>query len=67
MAKQIKIDITPAGSAKIEAIGFNGKGCASATEMIEVAIGGAPANANRKKKPEFFASPSAGQKVKQGF
>jgi hypothetical protein len=53
MSKSIVIDITPAGSVKIEANGFNGVGCAKATEMIEVAIGGVGAKKS-KKKPEYF-------------
>lgn len=53
MAKQIVIDITPAGSVKVDAQGFNGVGCAKATEMIEVAIGGSGAKKS-KKKPEYF-------------
>jgi hypothetical protein len=53
MAKQIIIDISPAGSVKVDAQGFNGVGCAKATEMIEIAIGGAGAKKS-KKKPEYF-------------
>jgi hypothetical protein len=54
MAKQIVIDISPAGSVKVDAQGFNGVGCAKATEMIEVAIGGA-GQKKKTKKPEYYA------------
>lgn len=57
--RQIIVDITPAGSVKVEAVGFKGKGCATATEQIEVAIGGAGAR-KTKKKPDFFAAPVVG-------
>jgi len=57
--KQIVIDISAAGTVKVDAQGFKGKGCASATEQIEIALGG---NAPKKKsmKPEAFSSPSTG-------
>lgn len=53
MTKQVIIDITPAGSVKVEAQGFNGVGCDKATEMIEIAIGGAGAK-KKTKKPEYY-------------
>lgn len=52
--KEIVIDITPAGSVKVDAKGFNGVGCDKATEMIEVAIGGAGLR-KKTKKPEYHA------------
>ena len=52
--KQVVVDISPAGSVKIEAIGFNGVGCAKATEQIEIAIGGS-GKKSKKKKPEWNA------------
>lgn len=54
MGRQIVIDITPAGSVKIDAQGFNGQGCEKATQAIEVAING-EAVAGKKKKPEYYA------------
>jgi len=62
--KQIIIDITPAGSVKIDAKCFVGQDCAKATEQIEIVLGGAGSR-KKKKKPEFFASPSTktGQKL----
>lgn len=53
MAKQVTIEITPAGSVKVEAHGFNGVGCDKATETIEIAIGGAGSK-KKTKKPEYF-------------
>lgn len=53
MAKQVTIDISPAGSVRVEAQGFQGVGCDKATEMIEVAIGGAGTK-KKTKKPEYY-------------
>lgn len=65
MTKQVIIDISPAGTVKIDAVGFKGRGCAKATEQIEVVLGGKPAT--KKKKPEFFAPAGEGTKIKQAF
>lgn len=65
MTKQVIIDISAAGSVQIDAIGFKGKGCAKATEQIEVVLGGKPAA--KKKKPEFFSPAGGGTKIKQTF
>ena len=66
--KQIIVNISPAGSVNVDAQGFKGKGCAEATEQIEVAIGGPLAAAKRKKKPDFFCVPgSTAQTVKRTF
>ena len=64
--RSITVDITPAGSVKVEAHGFKGKGCAEATEQIEIVLGGAGAK-TKKKKPEFFAAPTIGQTIKRTF
>lgn len=66
MAKQIVIDISPAGSVKVDAQGFNGVGCAKATEMIEVAIGGAGAKKS-KKKPEYYTPTGQSNQNKNCF
>jgi hypothetical protein len=62
--KQVIVDISPAGSVKVEAQGFNGVGCDKATEQIEIVLGGVGTR-KKKRKPEFFASPStkAGTKL----
>jgi hypothetical protein len=66
MEKTITIDITPAGSTKIEANGFEGCGCTEATEHIELVLGG-----GQKKttpKPEMYAAPmSTAQGIKRTF
>ncbi len=64
--KQIVIDISPAGSVNIDAQGFNGVGCAKATEQIEIAIGGAGLRKS-KKKPEYHAPSGQNQANKLSF
>jgi len=64
--KQLVVDITPAGSVKIDALGFNGVGCAKATEHIEIALGGR-APKKKTKKPEFFAGSKEQVGVKRTF
>jgi hypothetical protein len=63
--KTIHIDIDTEGLVTVEALNFKGKGCADATEMIEVAIGGA-APKSRKMKPEAFV-PSGGSICQRTF
>lgn len=48
--KQIKITISLDGETSVEAVGFKGKGCKSATEAIEKALGMAT---GVKDKPEI--------------
>lgn len=64
--RQIIIDISPAGATKIDALGFNGQGCAEATAQIEIALSGAVAK-DKKKKPEFFNNAGTAQKNKLTF
>lgn len=56
----ITVEVSAAGTVKIDAEGFTGTGCAAATEQIEIALGGG-ASKKRKEKPEFYAPASAGQ------
>ncbi len=65
MSKELVIDISPAGTVKIEAKGFQGQGCAKATEQIEIALGGVAAK--KKPKPEFYQTPNSNQSVKRTF
>lgn len=60
------VEISPAGSVKIDAQNFKGGACAKATESIEIALGGAGPK-NKKKKPEFFAAPGTQNKNKLTF
>lgn len=53
MSERIIIDISPAGTSKIEAEGFQGTGCAVATRELELVLGGGAVK--RKEKPEFYA------------
>lgn len=62
----VTVDISPAGTVKIDAVGFKGGACAKATEAIEIAIGGAGAK-KKTKKPEFFAAPGTQNKNKLTF
>ncbi len=64
--RTITVNVSPAGSIQVDANGFKGKGCDKATEQIEIALGGA-AKRSKKKKPEFFASPTTGVKSKATF
>lgn len=62
----VVVEITPAGTVKIDATGFKGGACAKATEQIEIALGGAGPK-SKKKKPEFFAAPGTKNVNKQTF
>jgi hypothetical protein len=64
--KQIIVNISPAGSIEIDAQCFTGTGCAKATEQLEIVLGGGEVK-SKKKKPEFFASPSTKTGLKQTF
>lgn len=64
--QQVIVEISPAGSIKVDAQGFKGKGCEKATEQIEIALGGA-GKVSKKRKPEFFAAPSTKAGQKQTF
>jgi len=66
MTKEIVIDISPAGSVSVEANGFKGKGCAKATEQIELVLGG-QGGRKRKEKPEYFAPTGSNTKNKLAF
>jgi hypothetical protein len=57
MSEVITVDISPAGSVKIEASGFRGKACEEATQPIEIALG--QHNVERKPKPEANMPPIA--------
>jgi hypothetical protein len=51
--QELVIDISPAGNVKIEANGFQGVGCAKATEEIEIALGGM-GQKKKTPKPEYY-------------
>ncbi len=66
MEKELVIDISAAGSVKIEANNFKGVGCAKATESIELALNGGTVS-SKKKKPEYYAGGGANLNNKQCF
>ena len=53
---RLVVDISPAGSVKIEALDCTGEQCVDASEPIEIVLGGV---SKREDKPERFASPAA--------
>lgn len=54
--KKIRVTIDPLGKPKVEAIGFNGMGCAEATKGIEDALAGSSEATTRVMKPEWHAT-----------
>jgi hypothetical protein len=60
------VEISPAGTVKIDAQNFTGGACARATAPLEVVLGGAGPQ-KKKKKPEFFASPGIKNQNKLTF
>lgn len=64
--KQIVVTIQRDGTTSVDAQGFAGKGCHDATQAIELAIGGAGAEKDVKRKPDFYAKLSGGNTLKQG-
>lgn len=63
MPKSIEIVFAENGDVKIEAVGFQGKGCEAATKAFEEALG---VVTNRKKKPEYHQLATVATKQKQG-
>lgn len=65
MAEELVVDITSAGTVKVEAKGFSGNACAQASEHIELVLGGLQ---KQTKKPEFYSPPvSTQQGVKRSL
>jgi hypothetical protein len=58
--KQIIVTVTPEGEVQIEAVGFKGNACESATKAIEQALG---VKKGFKKKPEYYASNTTTQRI----
>ena len=57
--QQVVVTVTPAGSVKIDAIGFKGGACEKATEQLHVVLGGNAQAGSKKRKPDFFAMNAA--------
>lgn len=58
--KRIKVTISPLGKPTIEAIGFNGVGCAAATKSIEDALASDGGDISRTFKPEWSMDQTEG-------
>lgn len=57
MRKQVVITFEPDGTTNIDAQGFKGKGCQSATEAIALTLGGSGRDkSDDRKKPDYFAT-----------
>lgn len=53
--KSVEVIIGKEGQTKVEAFGYNGKGCKAATKAIEDALsGGRNIEKDRTAKPEMF-------------
>lgn len=48
---QVDVTISPAGKVKFDAVGFEGASCDSATEQLELVLGGGARK--RENKPEY--------------
>jgi hypothetical protein len=64
--KKIRVTIDPIGNSKVEAIGYNGAGCAEATKSIEEALAGGRGGMERVMKPEWNNPSSEEEGVQQG-
>jgi hypothetical protein len=64
--RQVIVDISPAGTVKVDAQGFKGVGCDKATEQIEIALGGTGVK-KKTRKPEAFQNPTTNQSNKLTF
>ena len=64
--QQVIVTVSPAGSVQIDAKGFKGNACEKATEQLHVVLGGGGAAVDKKRKPDFFATNTAGNKATLG-
>lgn len=64
MTKQVVVTVLPDGTTKVDALNFQGQGCAAATEAIAIAVAG---NSRDKSdddtKPEFYQETGQGQSI----
>lgn len=57
MQKRVVITFEADGSTNIDAQGFKGKGCQSATEAMALTLGGADRDkSDDKRKPDYYAT-----------
>jgi hypothetical protein len=66
MDRELLIDISAAGSVKIEAVNCTGDECVKLSEPIEIVLGGVQV---RKEKPEYYQNPgvSTAQSIRNAF
>ncbi len=60
--KTIEIIVSPTGETRLETKGFAGSSCRDASRLIEEALG---QRSDERLTPEFHASQSTGQQVRQ--
>jgi hypothetical protein len=65
MSQRIAVTISPTGVAKIDAQGFTGSSCASATKPIEDALSGKGGAVTTK--PEFYETNTNSDQLTQGW
>lgn len=63
--KRIKVTISPLGKPVVEAIGFNGIGCAAATKGIEDALSAGQGETTREYKPEWQNDATEGEQAQE--
>ena len=49
--RQIEVVVSPTGESRVEAVGYQGSSCQSATKALEKALG---AKSSGSLKPEFY-------------
>lgn len=64
--RKVVVSIDPIGMVKVEAMGFNGEGCADATKPLEDALASGAGGMTKEMKPEWYASDEAGVEQDQG-
>jgi hypothetical protein len=63
--KRIKVTIDPLGKPTVEAIGFNGIGCAAATKGIEEALAANGGGITKEFKPEWNLDATEGEQAQE--
>ena len=63
MNKTIEVIVSPDGSLKIDAVGFQGADCEKATAFLEQALGQV---AGRRRKPEYHTRQTAARQQRIG-
>lgn len=53
--RKIVIEVSPTGETKIDAQGFAGNSCSTATRDLELVLAGGGGSVEDRKKPEYYA------------